>query len=113
MFFLAEDMSNAKPVAKEDREEWALGAALVHISMGAGINKFQERGEAGVSKELTQMHNMEVFHPVARELLTREERARTLASLMFLKEKQDQSVKVRMCANGQKQRGDRGVQDIT
>jgi hypothetical protein len=32
---------------------------------------------------------------------------------MFLKEKQDQSVKARMCTDGQKQRGDWGIQDTT
>jgi hypothetical protein len=53
MFFLAEDLSKAKPIPEEDRLEWALGVALVHYSMMAGIKKFQNRGEAGVSKELT------------------------------------------------------------
>ncbi len=106
MFFLADNLSNAKPVPEEDREEYALGIALVHYSMGAGIKKFKERGEAGVTKELTQMHDMDVFCPVVRELLTKEERTKALSSLMFLKEKRDQSVKARMCADGRKQRGD-------
>ncbi len=92
MFFLADDRSNAKPVPEENREEYVLGIALVHYSMEAGI-KIKERGEAGVTKELTQMHNMNVFRPVARELLTKEERMKALSSLMFLKEKRDQSVK--------------------
>ncbi len=106
MLFLADDLSNAKPVPEEDREEHALGIALVHYSMGAGIEMFKERGEAGVTKELTQMHDMDVFCPVARDSLTKEERTKALSSLMFLKEKRDQSVKARMCADGQKQRGD-------
>jgi hypothetical protein len=72
MFFSAKDLSNAKPVAEEDREEWTLGIVLVHYSMGAGTKKFRERGEAGVTKELTQMHNMDVFQPVARESLTKD-----------------------------------------
>jgi hypothetical protein len=94
MFFLADNLSNAKPFPEDDREEYALGIALVHYSMGAGIKKFKERGEAGVTKELTQMHDMYVFCPVTRELLMKEERSKALSSLMFLKEKQDQSVKV-------------------
>jgi hypothetical protein len=61
VFFLAEDCSNAKLVAEKDREEWALGVALAHYSMRAGIKKFLERGKAGVKKELTQMHNMNKF----------------------------------------------------
>jgi hypothetical protein len=113
MFFLADDLSNAKPVPEEDREEYVLGIALVHYSMGAGIKKFKERGETGVTKELTQMHDMDVFHPVARELLTKEERTKALSSLMFLKEMRDQSVKACMCADGWKQRGDWTKQETT
>ncbi len=61
MFFLVEDLCNVKPVAEEDRKGCALGVALVHYYLGAGIKKFWERGEAGVTKELTQMHDMDVF----------------------------------------------------
>ena len=93
MLFSADDLSDTKPVPKEDREEHTLGIALVHYSMGAGIKMFKERGEAGVTKELTQMHDMDVFCPVARDLLMKEERTKALSSLMFLKEKRDQSVK--------------------
>jgi hypothetical protein len=93
MLFLAVDLSKAKPVPEEDREEYALGIALVHYSMGVGIKMFKERGEAGVTKELTQMNNMDVFCPVARDSLTKEERKKAPSLLMFLKEKRDQSVK--------------------
>jgi hypothetical protein len=113
MLFSADDLSNTKPIPEEDREEYALGIALVHYSMGAGIKMFKERGEAGVTKELTQMHNMDVFRPVARDSLTKEERTKAISSLMFLKEKRDQSVKARMCADGRKQRGDWTKQETT
>ncbi len=102
-FFLAEDLSNVKPVPEADREEYALGVALVTYGIGPGIKKFQKRGEAGVTKELTQMHNMDVFHPVMRDDLTWDKRKKALASLMFLKEKRNQLVKVRMCADWQGQ----------
>jgi hypothetical protein len=39
-------------VVEEDREEWALGIALAHYSMGVGIKKFRERGKAGLTEEL-------------------------------------------------------------
>ncbi len=100
-------------MAKEDREEWALGVALAHYSMGAGIKKFRERGKAGVTKKLTQMYNMNIFQPVPRELLRKEERAKALALLMFLKKKRDESIKARMCADGRKQRGGWTKQDTT
>jgi hypothetical protein len=113
MLFLADDLSNAKPIPEEDREEHVLGIALVHYSMGSGIKMFKERGEAGVTKELTQMHDMDVFRPVARDSLMKEERTNALSLLMFLKEKRDQSVKARMCTDGWKQRGDWTKQETT
>ncbi len=59
-----------------------------------------------MTKELTQMHNMDVFRPVARDSLMKEERTKALSLHMFLKEKRDPSVKAQMCADGWKQRGD-------
>jgi len=35
--FSSDDLSDAKPIPEEDREEFALGVALVHYSMNAGI----------------------------------------------------------------------------
>ena len=97
---MEENLSDAKPIPEDDRLEWALGVALVHYSMKAGIKKFQDRGKAGVSKDLTQMHDMEVFNLVMRDLLTKEERTKAVTSLMFLKEKRDHLVKARMCTGG-------------
>ncbi len=56
VFFSSDDLCDAKPIPKDDGEEFAFGAALVHYSMNAGIKKFKAKGEAGVTKELTQMH---------------------------------------------------------
>ena len=66
-----------------------------------------------MTKELTQMHDMNVFRPIMKDDLTRDERKKALASLMFLKEKRDQSVKARMCTDGRGQRGDWFKQDTT
>jgi hypothetical protein len=104
VFFSADDLSNAKPIPEEDREEFALGVALVHYSMNASIKKFETKGEAGVTKELTQMHDISVFHPVEVESLTYDEQKKALSLLMFLKEKRDSSIKARMCANGRKKK---------
>jgi hypothetical protein len=59
------------------------------------------------------MHDMEVFHPVTKDSLTKEERTKAVMSLMFFKEKRDHLVKARMCTNRQKQRGDWPKQDTT
>ncbi len=98
---------------KEDRDEWALGVALIHYSMNTGRKKFKEKGEAGVGKELKQMHDMEVFRPVEKWSLLKNEKTKAVTLLMFLKEKWDHSVKARMCADGRKQRDDWMKQDTT
>ena len=73
VFFSSDDLSDAKPIPEEDREEFALGVALIHYSMNVGLKKFKEKGEAGVTKELTQMHDMNVFRPIEVESLTYDE----------------------------------------
>jgi hypothetical protein len=68
VLFSSDDLSDAKPIPEEDREEFALGVALVHYSVNAGISKFKANGEAGVTKELTQIHDdMNVFCPIEGE----------------------------------------------
>ncbi len=57
-----------------------------------------------MTKELTQMHEMQVFHPIKDGSLTRNEKKKVLLLLMFLKEKRDSLVKVCMCADGRKQK---------
>jgi hypothetical protein len=104
VFFSADDLSDAKPIPEEDREEFALGVALIHYSMNAGIKKFETKGEAGVTKELTQMHDMSVCCPIEVESLTYNERKKALSSLMFLKEKRESSIQACVCAGGRKQR---------
>jgi hypothetical protein len=114
VFFSSDDLSDAKPIPKEDREEFTLGVALIHYSMNGGIKKFKEKGEAGVTKELTQMHDMNVFCPIEVESLTYGEKKKALSSLMFLKEKRDSSMKARMCTDGRKQKdGTWAKQDTT
>jgi hypothetical protein len=78
--------------------------------MGVGIKKFREsRSNQGAHPNAQQGQ----FLPVARESLCKEERAKALASLVFLKEKRDDSVEAWMCIDGRKQRGDWAKQDTT
>ncbi len=114
VFFSADDLSNAKPIPKEDREEFTLGVALAHYSMNAGIRKFKAKGEVGVTKELTQMYDMSVFCPIEVDALTYNERKKALLSIMFFKEKTDSLIKARMCADRRKQKdGTWSKQDTT
>jgi hypothetical protein len=82
--------------------------------MNAGNKKFKAEGEAGVTKELTQMHDMNVFRPIEVESPTNDEKKKALSSLMFLKEKRDSLVKAQICADRCKQKdGAWSKQDTT
>jgi hypothetical protein len=50
---------------------------------------------------------------VTKDLLTKEEKMKAIASLTFLKEKRNHLEKARMCGSGQKQRRDWTKQDTT
>jgi hypothetical protein len=69
-----------------------------------GLSMFHEKGEAAMEKELKQIHDMDGFQPKHWFELTKEERARALKYLMYLKEKRDGNVKGRGCADGRPQR---------
>ncbi len=77
---------------------------MTQYSLKAGLKKFGEQGEAAVTRELGQFHDMNVFLPMDPNRLTKKEKAEALASLIFLKEKKDGTVKARACADGRKQR---------
>jgi hypothetical protein len=65
---------------------------------------FQEKGEIAIQKELQQIHDVEGFEPQHWHELTKEQRARALRYLMYLKEKRDGRIKGRGCADGRPQR---------
>ena len=77
---------------------------LTQYNMRRGIKLFRQRGIDAVRKELKQMNDRNVAKPVSPESLTKEQRARALAYLMFLKEKRCGTIKGRGCADGRKQR---------
>ncbi len=67
-----------------------------------------------MTNELTQMHDTNVFRPIEVESLTYDKKKEALSLLMFLKEKRDSLIKVRMCADGCKQKdGTWAKQDTT
>lgn len=113
VLFSSDALSNAAPIPVEDHDEYALGIIFQQYSIGTGLKKFKECGEAGITKELLQMHTMSVFTPVHSASLTPLKKANTVSSLMFLKEKHDESIKARFCADGQKQCSDWTKQDTT
>ncbi len=72
--------------------------------LDAGLCHFGDRAEMAVTKELHQFNTYDVFGPIAADSLSDEEKKKALSSLMFLKEKQNGTVKAQSYANGSVQR---------
>ena len=70
----------------------------------AGLRIFADRGSAALMKELRQFHMLKCFTPQDQKALSREDKHKALASLMFLTEKCSGEIKAHGCANGSKQR---------
>lgn len=83
------------------------------FSLNTGLKKFGERGEAAVTKELSQFNVLNAFVPLDAKTLTYEQRKSALASLIFLTEKHDGTVKARACANGAPQREHMAKEEVT
>lgn len=78
---------------------------MIQFSMKAGLKHFGQRGEDAVSKELSQLYLRDTFEPLHPKDLSREEKDGSWDSHLFLKDKRDLSVKGRLVAGGDKQRG--------
>jgi Reverse transcriptase (RNA-dependent DNA polymerase) len=78
---------------------------MIQLSMKAGLKHFGPKGEKAVTKELSQLHLQDTFQPVHPKNLSPEEKKLAVESHLFLKEKRDLSIKGRMVAGGDKQRG--------
>jgi hypothetical protein len=77
--------------------------AMTQYSVKSGLKKLKENVENAISKELMQLHLRGTFAPRDSKKLSMAQKARSLESLMFLKEKRDGSIKGRACADGRKQ----------
>ena len=73
--------------------------------MSKGIKLFGTKGTDAVETELRQLHNRKVIKPVLPADLSKEQKWKSLAYLMFIKEKRCGNIKGRGCADGRKQRG--------
>jgi hypothetical protein len=68
-----------------------------------GVKKFGDKGVTAVNKEMKQLNDRVVFEPISVNEMTALERKRAMESLVFLKEKRDESIKARFLANGSTQ----------
>ena len=60
----------------------------------------KDKSNHAVSKELDQIHQMEMYIPMDAKQLTNEQRQKALNALLFLTQKRDGSIKARKCADG-------------
>ena len=93
-----------------DKEDDALHDHVVfyfmtQISMKAGMRQWGEPSTETVSTEFEQLHYRDTFNPVNHRSLSKKEYEKVLESHMFLKQNCDESIKGRMVARGNKQRG--------
>ena len=76
---------------------------FTQLSLKQGLFKWKEKGEDAVAKELSQLHFCNTFEPANPSTLTKKEKERAIESHLFLKLKQDATMKGRMVAGGNKQ----------
>jgi hypothetical protein len=89
----------------ESKDEMAVwGYLMMQYNLKPGLRKFGERGEKAAVSELTQLHIMDTWAVMDPGQLTKEDRAKALSSLLFLKEKRCGKIKGRACINGALQR---------
>ena len=75
---------------------------FTQLSLKRGLKEWKDKGEDAVTKELKQLHFRNTFEPVDPLKLSKLERERVIESHLFLKLKQNATVKGHMVAGGDK-----------
>ena len=91
-------------LAKSEDEIAIFGYLMTQYSLKAGMRKFKGRAKEAAKIELTQLHIMDTWTPEDPTKLSRLDKVKALASLMFFKEKRDGKLKSRHCVDGSPQR---------
>ena len=79
--------------------------SMTQLSMQAGLKRWKQAGEDAITSELKQLHFRDTFLPVNPKNLSKQDFDNVLESHLFLKQKRDDTIKGRMVAGGNKQRG--------
>jgi hypothetical protein len=74
------------------------------IQSKLGLCKYGAKGKQAAVSELTQLHVMDIWTVMDPTKLPREEQAKALFLLLFLKEKRCRKIKGQACINGAPQR---------
>ena len=78
---------------------------MTQLSMKGGLKRWGNKGKQAVSKELLQLRIRYTFRPINSKTLSKTEYDKVLEYHLFLKQKRDHSIKGRMAAGGNNQRG--------
>jgi hypothetical protein len=87
--------------------------ALTQYNVKRGLQLYGQAASDAVLKEMKQLHDRKTIRPRASKDLTRQEKCRALAYLMFIKEKRCGTIKARGCADGRKQRLYKGKEETS
>ena len=93
-----------KPRLRSVSNVQVLHYLMTQLSLKQGIKQWKQAGVDAVQKEMQQMHDLNVFEPVDRSSLSREQLRQILRTIIFLKMKRCGRIKARACADGRKQR---------
>ena len=101
-------------MSEEEVDKHIVGMVLIQqYNLKIGLNLFVDKGEKEVTKELTQLYNMETFIPMYYTKLTKQKIVEALSSLVVLVDKRGCRVKVRGCSYARKQRDKISKEDAT
>jgi hypothetical protein len=75
---------------------------MMKYSLKKGLTFLKKAGEEVISKDLVQFHERENFEPQETSKLRKDQHKGALESLMCLKEKLNEKVKVHQCADRRK-----------
>ena len=95
---------DAELTTESEGEMAVWGYLMTQYNLKPGLRKFGERGTKAAVSELTQFYIMGTWAVMDPGQLTREDKAKALSSLLFLKEKRCGKIKGRACINGAPQR---------
>jgi hypothetical protein len=92
---------NLRPRRSNWKEKYAY--AFTNISVKKGVQTIGEPAILSIMKEMNQLHEKKVFHPVSYGGLDRRMRGKLIRSHLFLKKKRDGRLKSRLVADGSMQ----------
>jgi hypothetical protein len=92
---------NLRPVRSSWRDKYAY--AFTNLSVKKGVQSMGVPAITSIMKEMAQLHDKKVFHPVSHTVLNRKQRGKLIRSHLFLKKKRDGTLKSRLVADGSMQ----------